>query len=200
MNRMLEFVVAISVLLFSFASPALAHGGVDMSGDVCVMKIGPYMVHFTGYQPERAVSKEFCEDIPYEGKAIIALDEVDKKLREMPFEFRVLKDVKKLGITAKLEQLGGQEEIEAATVSVHPFKVYPLGTLNFELDFAKGNYIGVASLKDAEANATHYSVFPFSVGYGLPFTWLQYVGIALSALLIVGAAYAVLNRRTAATT
>ena len=176
--------------------PAAAHGGVDMQNDVCRMKVGPYSMHFTGYQPERAVSKEFCEDIPYEGKAIIVLDEVDKKLREMPFEFRVLKDVKNLGVTAQLEQLGSKEDIDSATIDLHEFKVYPLGTLNFELEFEKGNYIGLVTLRDEFANEVYHCVFPFSVGYGLKFTMLQYLEIAAGVLIIAGLIFAGLARRS----
>ncbi len=174
--------------------PAAAHGGVDMQNDVCRMKVGPYAMHFTGYQPERAVSQEFCEDIPYEGKAIIVLDEVDKKLREMPFEFRVLKDVKNLGVTAQLEQLGSKEDIESATIDLHEFKVYPQGTLNFELNFEKGHYIGLVTLKDDSANQEYHCVFPFSVGYGLKLTFLQYVEIAAGILIVGGLILAGLMR------
>src|SRR3990167_8180724 len=43
---------------------AMAHGGVSMEEDLCVMKLGTYRSHFTGYQPEKRSTQEFCEDIP----------------------------------------------------------------------------------------------------------------------------------------
>lgn len=199
MLKLVTSLAALFVLAFLSAVPASAHGGVAVADDICVMQIGPYVMHFTGYQPLQAQSQEFCEDIPYEGKAIIVLDEVDTKMREMPVEFRVLKDVKNIGVTAKLEQLGSKEEIEAATVHVSPFKVYALGSLNFELEFEKGHYIGLLTLKDDATNNTYYSVFPFSVGYGLPLGWLYYVGFALAALVVVAVAYHIFNRRPVAT-
>ena len=30
--------------------------------------IGPYNMHFTGYQPDNTRNKEFCEDIPSTGR------------------------------------------------------------------------------------------------------------------------------------
>ena len=37
-----------------------AHGGLSLADDICKLTIGPYTMHFTGYQPESTQEKEFC--------------------------------------------------------------------------------------------------------------------------------------------
>ena len=168
---------------------AWAHGGVSMEDDLCVLQIGPYRMHFTGYQPEQAQSEEFCEDIPYEGKAIIVMDHIDKILRDMPTDFRVVKDVKNLGVTAQYEQMGTPEEIEAATIYYDNHRLYPRGTKQFELDFGKGSFIGVVTIKDERMGKEHISIFPFSVGYGTFNTAIRWGMFGLVALLLMGGIY-----------
>jgi len=188
--RIVRSIIVGAVLLLGLPfSGAWAHGGVSMDDDLCVLKIGPYMMHFTGYQPELAQAEEFCEDIPYEGKAIVVLDHVDKILRDMPTDFRVVKDVKNLGVTAQYEQLGNPEEIDAATIYYEPSKLYPRGTKQFELDFGKGNFIGIVTIDDERMGKRHISVFPFSVGYGFFNQVVRYMLFGLIALLIAGAIY-----------
>ena len=53
-----------------------AHGGLSMEQDMCKLTVGPYMMHFAGYQ-EDAQRTEFCEDIPHKGPTIVVLDMVD---------------------------------------------------------------------------------------------------------------------------
>jgi hypothetical protein len=156
------------------AGPALAHGGVSMEKDMCVMKIESYKMHFTGYQPETAQAKEFCEDIPEEGKAIIALDQVEKAMRAMAVDFRIVKDSKKLGVNAQYEQLGGEKDIEADTVFYKKPAVYEHGSMQVDFSAPKNNYIGIVTLRDANTNQVLLdpntrkelvSVFPFSMGF-----------------------------------
>ena len=54
-------------------------------------------MHFTGFQPEQSQSEEFCEDIPDVGSAIIVLDYIDKQLRDMAVDFRIIEDVNDIG-------------------------------------------------------------------------------------------------------
>lgn len=156
------------------AGPALAHGGVSYDKDSCVMKIESYKMHFTGYQPETAKAAEFCEDIPEEGKAIVALDQVDKSMRTMAMDFRVIKDSKKLGVTAQYEQLGGDKDIEADTIYYKKPAAYEHGSVQIDFTAPKGNYIGIVTLRDPVTNAVLLdpntkkeliTVFPFSMGF-----------------------------------
>jgi len=73
------------------ASAAYAHGGVGMVDNRCVLRIGPDIMFFTGYQPQ--ISRdEFCDDIPSAGQTVVALDMQDTELRTMLTEIRLIRD------------------------------------------------------------------------------------------------------------
>ena len=69
-----------------------AHGGLSLADDICKLTIGPYTMHFTGYQPESTQEKEFCEDIPAVGRTVVALDYIEEALRPLPTEVRIIRD------------------------------------------------------------------------------------------------------------
>jgi hypothetical protein len=73
------------------ASAAHAHGGVGMQDNRCVLRIGPDIMFFTGYQPQNS-RDEFCDDIPTTGQTVVALDMQDSELRDMLTEIRLIKD------------------------------------------------------------------------------------------------------------
>lgn len=160
--------LCVLMMLFStltHVATAQAHGGVSMEDDQCIMKIGPLRAHFTGYQPEKRATQEFCEDIPETGRAIIVIDYVSPALRSQTVEFRVLKDSKNLQARGRYEDLGSPQEIEAATLVHVPAQVYPRGTLNFEYRFDQpGWYIGMIEATDPATGQVLHSVFPFRVG------------------------------------
>ncbi|MGQ0700715.1 MAG: hypothetical protein ACT4PZ_21045 [Panacagrimonas sp.] len=142
-----------------------AHGGVSMEDDNCIMRIGKFRAHFTGYQPELRATQEFCEDIPELGKAIIVVDFIENPMRTKSVEFRVLRDAKDLGKSARFDDLGGAGEIDAATLVKLDAQTYPKGTLTFETRFEQpGWYIGMLSATDPANGETLHSVFPFRVG------------------------------------
>jgi hypothetical protein len=104
-----------------------AHGGLSLADDICKLTIGPYTMHFTGYQPESTQEKEFCEDIPAVGRTVVALDYIEEALRPLPTEVRIVRD------TGAPE--GKEENLDAITLLHIPAKVYPKGSINFEYDF-----------------------------------------------------------------
>jgi hypothetical protein len=176
----------LAILLFLLCAPgAWGHGGVSMEDDKCIMRIGLFRAHFTGYQPETRATQEFCEDIPELGKAIIVVDFVDKALRSYQVEFRVLRDVEQLGKRARLQDLGDDDAIEQATLFKLAPKPYPKGTLTFEQRFDQpGWYIGLLRARD-EAGHTVDSVFPFQVGVSHPWRYVPaFVLVLLLSLLI----------------
>jgi hypothetical protein len=70
---------------------AFAHGGLSMDEDTA--SVGPYLMHFVGYQPDSASGpKEFCEDIPETGRTIVVLDYLNDELRDLPTEVRIIRD------------------------------------------------------------------------------------------------------------
>ena len=146
MQRAFQALFAAAALLV--AAGASGHGGVSMEDDNCVMKIGTLRAHFTGYQPEKRATQEFCEDIPELGRAIIVIDYVSAALRQYEVEFRVLEDVNDLRSGGRYEDLGSEADIESATLVHVPFQVYPRGTLTFEHNFeTPGWYIGMITFK-----------------------------------------------------
>lgn len=177
--------LCVLIMLFSMlahAAPAQAHGGVSMEDDKCIMKIGALRAHFTGYQPEKRATQEFCEDFPETGRAIIVIDYVSRALRNQAVEFRVLNDTKKLEAGARYEDLGSPQEIEAATLVHVPPQVYPRGTLNFEHRFDEpGWYIGMIEATDPATGQVRRSVFPFRVGMRSPWRYTPLFLILLGA-------------------
>ena len=153
-------------VLWHINSPVFAHGGVSVEDDTCIMTIGPYKAHFTGYQPALRASQEFCEDIPVVADAIIVLDFLNQALRDMSVDFRIIDDVNDIGVNATYDDLGTQEEINKATVFYQEAETYPRGSLDVSLSFQHdGNFIGILTAVDNAAGAEkkYISVFPFSV-------------------------------------
>ncbi len=170
---------------------AVAHGGVSMEDDSCILRIGPYRAHFTGYQPERRATQEFCEDIPELGRAIIVIDFIDEELRAMQVEFRLLRDVRLLGNNARYEQLGSEKDIQQATLLQREAQAYPRGTVHVEQEFpAGGRFIGLVRARDPQGGEALVSVFPFSVGvtsYWKYLPWfLLVLGISGGLVLLTG--------------
>ncbi len=130
-----------------------AHGGLSLAEDMCKLTIGPYTMHFTGYQPENSQEQEFCEDIPNVGRTVVALDYIDEALRPMTTEVRIIRDT------------GSEDNLDEITIFHIEPKVYSNGSVTFEYDFpAEGKFVGLVTIRE---NDTEYvSRFPFAVGTG----------------------------------
>ena len=118
----------VAMVLCTMGQGVSAHGGLSIEKDVCKLRLGRYVMHFTGYQPEISGANEFCEDIPRVGHTIIALDAVDEALRDLPIEVRIIRDT------------GTDANLEAVTVLHLPPKIYPSGTVSFYHDFSLSHY------------------------------------------------------------
>lgn len=131
-----------------------AHGGLALAEDMCVLTVGPYRMHFTGYQP-LSQEEEFCEDIPEVGKTVIALDYIQEELRPLTTEVRIIRDT------------GSEENIDEITVFHLPPKVYPSASIAVEHTFPeKGKFVGLVKVTGGAQD--YISRFPFSVGEGRP--------------------------------
>jgi hypothetical protein len=149
------------------AGEATAHGGLSMEKDYCKLRIGPYVMHFTGYQPGDGYRKEFCEDIPSTGATIVVLDFIDDVLRDLPVALRIIRDD------------GGGQDLDSATVYHVPPKIYPMGTFSFDYPFEQpGKYVGLVTVGDG--NQQVIGRFPFSVG--VPFYLRYSFRVALLAI------------------
>lgn len=165
---MLRGIAAWLLAMALCTSAAYAHGGVSMQDNRCVLKIGSYIMYFTGYQPQSS-REEFCDDIPNAGQMVVALDMQNNELRDMVTEIRIIKD---LGNHTTLNgfpyltdaELASPQVLDPITVVHIAPKKYPTGTLTFEHEFPEiGKFIGLVTVKN-EHGQTFVSQFPFSVG------------------------------------
>lgn len=139
------------------ASPARAHGGLSIDDDTCKLRVGPFNMHFTGYQPELNGNREFCEDIPKVGHTIVVMDALDPDLRGLPIEVRIIRDPG----SPEAENVQGTQ-LDQLTVVHLPPKVYETGSVPLEYSFSTpGHYVGLVK---AGNNGEFVSRFPFSVG------------------------------------
>ena len=134
---------------------------------MCKLRVGPYLMHFTGYQPKSAPELEFCEDIPATGQTIIVLDYLDEKLRDLPVDVRIIRDS------------GDESNVDTVTVFHMPATVYPRGNLVVDHTFPEpGHFVGIVTVSD------YVSRFPFAVGTRPKRAILLY---ALFGMLALGA-------------
>jgi hypothetical protein len=144
---------------------ASAHGGVAMEKDVCKLRIGPFLMHFTGYLPDKSRT-EFCEDIPLVGRTVIVLDFLDDVVRDRPLAFKIVRD-------------DGTDPVASPALYESDFRTYPSGSAAYRFNILQpGRYVGVAHLGGA---GDYVSVFPFSVGQARMWRHLLISGAALLA-------------------
>ena len=186
-NTLISTIIALGVV---FSGQVQAHGGLALADDLCILTVGPYTIHFTGYQP-LSQEEEFCEDIPEIGKTVVALDYINDELRPMATEVRIVHSAS-IGTPDDLEGVA-IEDLENMTVYHLPPKVYPNASITMDHVFPeKGKFAGVVTVSNEEQEWV--SVFPFSVGEGRPIAWFTTV---LPGVLIAGAAafFFMRNRR-----
>lgn len=173
-------------LSLSFSTQVQAHGGLSLADDICKLTIGPFTMHFTGYQPDSTQEKEFCEDIPATGRTVVALDYIEEALRPLPTEVRIIRDTG--------AQAGAEGNLDAITILHIPAKVYPNGSINFEYDFMQpGKFVGLVTVRDKEE---YVSRFPFSVGE--PKGTSPYLIVAIAAIIGAAAVFFLRGRRKSA--
>ena len=147
------------------AASTLAGGGLVLEGDVCIIRIDFYSAHFTAYQPDTSGNEQFCRDLPDTGETIFVLDYLHQSLKEVPVDFRIIRDVTGLGRFVKLKHVEEMENIEQHTVFYQPPVVRPDASLKIEYDFTeKGEYIGIVSAGHPSNETIYTAVFPFEVG------------------------------------
>lgn len=139
-------------LILAIAVPlsAQAQHGHELEKNFCILKVGPYGMHLTGYQPDITGEHELCADVPGPGRTVLVLDYIEGELRSLPVEIRVIKDT------------GSEQDLQAITVLHLPPKVYPGGFINFEYNFDQpGKFIGLVTVGDKQEHAVR---FPISIG------------------------------------
>ena len=151
--------------LFFVSSYAVAHGGVMYDEDMCVLNMGFLMAHFTGYQPEVRGAEEFCEDIPEVGESVFVIDYLHDFMKEMPVDFRIIKDVENFGQYAQWDDIAGLDDIERDTIFYLPPEKRTDGVLTASYRFeAAGGYNGIVTARHPTEDKNYNAVFFFQVG------------------------------------
>lgn len=187
--KLIKQTLATSVLALGiiFSGQVHAHGGLALADDMCILSVGPYTIHFTGYQP-LTQEEEFCEDIPEIGKTVVALDYINDELRPFETEVRIVRSTTSHKISTRttpqdLEKLS-DEDLENMTVYYLEPEVYPTASILIDHTFPeKGMFAGIVTV--ATEDQEHVSVFPFSVGEGRP---IGFFSTILPGIVIVGLA------------
>ena len=164
------------------AGPAFGHGGVVMEEDQCVIDIGLFRAHFTIYQPETRASEEFCEEVPDLGPTIFAMDYLHDSLRQMPVDFRIIRDVNGRTKYASWDDILEIDDLQAATVFYQAHRIEPGGTLTAEHEFTgQGWHIGIVTTRHPTLDREYQAVFGFHVGgKGLGYwPWLLVLAVAV---------------------
>ncbi len=167
------------------AGRSFAAGAVIGEPGSCMIEIGIYTAHFTIYQSDTRGNEEFCEDLPDTGNTLFVLDYLHGSMKEVPVDFRIIRDEEELGIFARWENVKAIEDIESRTVFYQAPVVRSDNKLTVELDFAEpGAYIGVVSAPHPTKNKHYYAVFPFQVDRLRLAPWLW-----LGAILVAAGSY-----------
>ena len=157
--------VWLCLLMILFADSTMAHGGVVLEEDICVISIGFLTAHFTVYQPETRENEEYCEDIPDVTGSVFVMEYLHDFLQQMQVDFRIVRDINNVGTFARWEDVEAIDDIEAATVFYQAPRVQRDGNYVAEYAFQeKGTYIGVVTAKHPVEDRVYNAVFYFQVG------------------------------------
>ena len=168
--------IASSIAGVVIATNAWAHDGVALEKDACVVKAGPYAIHFSAYQ-RYGEEQEACDDIYKTGATVFGLTPVISEARDLPLGLKLL------------DENGG------TVFAVDP-KVNPNGILTVERDVPKaGKYTVVVTVRDKQG---HEFTGEKAVTIGLSTFWNQidYILYVLGFVgLIAGLRWALTHNR-----
>jgi hypothetical protein len=178
--------ISICLLPLALVAPltAQAQHGHELATDTCVLHVGPYKMYFNGYQPDAYYDQQFCQEIPGTGNTVLVFDYVERELRSMPVEVRIIQDT------------GSEANLESITVVHLPAKVYPTGSIDVKYNFDKpGKFVGLVSIGDKQE---HLSRLRFSIGETGAVSHLTHylmIIVPLAVVIAVGAFYGLRDRR-----
>lgn len=160
--RKFVFLIVLSIGTTQLAN---AHGGVAFEEDMCVINIGFLKAHFTIYQPQQHGSDEFCEEIPSIGDTVFVMEYQHDFLKEMPVDFRIIRDTQDFGIYARWEDVQTLPDLDAVTAFYQEPTIREDGafTVNYAFDEA-ATYIGIVTAQHPEDDRVYNAVFYFQVG------------------------------------
>ena len=181
------------ISLLFLAQNAQAHGGVVEDEDLCVIKINYLSAHFKIYQPQIDGHTEYCEDLPNATETVFVMEFLHDAMREVPIDFRIIRDVTGKGKFARWEDIQEIDDIDNVTVFYQRPTVEPdVFTVIHSFD-AEGDYIGIVTVAVDDTDRIYTAVFPFEVG----FTGLGYWPFIIALLLIIQIQYFIMSGRLA---
>jgi len=159
--------------LLVIATPkAEARGALIEDQGACLVKVGPDILYFSGYQASTGKQK-FCEDAPNIGESTtFVFDVADEELRQRRIRI--------------LHNLGDDREpVDGPLVAEASPEVHPNGTFSLVHRFAEGgSFIGIVSVERASGDFST-ARYPFSVGRA-PQSIIPYLLLGLAAALALG--------------
>lgn len=142
-----------------------AGGGMVLREDKCIIEIGFYESHFTAYQPQTRGNEQFCQELPDVGETLFVLDYLHGSMKEVPIDFRIIKDVTDLGEFVQVKDIEAIDDLNPLTVFYHQPTVHSDASLSVAHSFAApGNYIGIVTAGHPTKDTIYSAVFPFTVG------------------------------------
>lgn len=151
---------------------ASAHDGVPIDEDQCKIKVGPFSIHFVGYQPAESGTKELCRAVPTTGNTIFVMDLIEPALRSKNIAVALYK--------------GSGEEAADQKLSEIPAHVYSAGFLRLDEDLTEeGRYLVEVAVVDPATGQQYTGRMPIRVG-GLILS-TAYLLVGAISLLIFGA-------------
>lgn len=182
--RMVLFAVSV-LLLSSLPGVSHGHGSVAESEEGCVIAFGFYSAHFNVFQPQTRQHTAFCEDLPDVTESVFVLEYLHDALREVPVEFRILRNTSPLGRFVRWDDLQAMGDLSAQTVYTLTVPPQPDGVLSVLFPFSEpGDFVGIVSAPNLSGDQVYHAVFPFRVG--LPWwqnRWLWALGLLSLAVL-----------------
>ena len=191
-NRQIVICMA-CIMLLACLLPAtlMAHGGVVEEDDLCIIKVNYLRAHFKIYQPRVAGHEQYCEDLPVASESVFVMEYHHDSLSSMPIDFRIIRDVTGKGRFARIEDVEGIADIDAATVFYRPAALEP-DVYTVLHEFAEeGDFIGIVSATHPDTKKVYAAVFPFEVG----FTGWGYWPFIIGLLIIIQFQYLFMSGR-----
>lgn len=170
------------LLVLSAAVPAQSNVCIVKTIEGCTVFMDFYSARFTAYQPDFYGEQKFCNELPGTGTTIFTLNYLHRSLKEVPVDFRIIRDATGQGRFASWEDVERLGDLEPYTVFYRPPEVRPDETLLVQHQFTeRGEYLAVISAGHPTSDRLYRAVFPITIGR--TYTLLPLGGLALLGLV-----------------
>jgi hypothetical protein len=172
-----------NLLFFNFADAVEQNMSDPLKSLECLITTDFYMVHLTAYQEPKETGgkvkrhkfQRFCQDLPDTGRSHLAIDLIDRDLRQMQVSLRVVEETKD----------EGGEIIEVKTIKEVGSQVYKNGVAQIQVDFPKAGQYALKVKVGDDIFADEIRI-PLRVALGPGFAWPLYLGLLILALVAFG--------------